>query len=182
MEKIMFASDIHGSGDFASSVVTYFMYEGADRLVLLGDFLYHGPRNPLPNGYAPKEVIAMLEPIADRILAIRGNCDAEVDEWVLPFPLTDYATLPLAGGKTIHLAHGHKYGEDNPPPMNAGDILICGHTHVAKKSIKENFVYLNPGSVSLPKEGTKQGYILFDGTTFEFKSFGGTAYDSYTIE
>ena len=93
MEKIMFASDIHGSGDFASSVVTYFMYEGADRLVLLGDFLYHGPRNPLPNGYAPKEVIAMLEPIADRILAIRGNCDAEVDEWVLPFPLTDYEAV-----------------------------------------------------------------------------------------
>ena len=117
MEKIMFASDIHGSGDLASSVVTYFMYEGADRLVLLGDTLYHGPRNPLPNGYAPKEVIAMLEPIADRILAIRGNCDAEVDEWVLPFPLADYAILSLEGGRSIHLTHGHKYGEDNPPPM-----------------------------------------------------------------
>ena len=182
MAKILIASDLHGDAEACRALLSVYEKSGAEELLLLGDLLYHGPRTDLPAGYAPKEVIAMLEPIADRILAIRGNCDAEVDEWVLPFPLTDYATLPLAGGKTIHLAHGHKYGEDNPPPMNAGDILICGHTHVAKKSIKENFVYLNPGSVSLPKEGTKQGYILFDGKTFEFKAFNGAPYDSYTIE
>ena len=181
MEKIMFASDLHGSGDFTSSLVTYFNYEGADRLVLLGDILYHGPRNPLPQGYAPKEVISFLTPIADRILAVRGNCDTEVDELVLPFPLVDYAVIAL-DDRMIHLSHGHKYGEDNPPPMKKGDILIGGHTHVAKKAVKDGFVYLNPGSVSLPKERTPQGYILFDGKTFEFKHFGGVTYDSYTIE
>ena len=181
MEKIMFASDIHGSGDFASLLVTYFHLEGADRLVLLGDILYHGPRNPLPNGYAPKEVISFLSPIADRILAVRGNCDAEVDDLVLPFPIHDYAVIALED-RMIHLSHGHKFGEDNPPAMKKGDILIGGHTHVAKKSIKENYVYLNPGSISLPKENTPQGYIIFDGKTFEFKAFNGAPYDTYTIE
>ena len=181
MQKILFASDIHGSADFARRLVTCFHLEGADRLVLLGDILYHGPRNPLPDGYAPKEVISLLGPISDRILAVRGNCDAEVDDMVLPFPIHDYAAIALED-RMIHLSHGHRYGEDNPPAMKKGDILIGGHTHVAKKSIKEDFVYLNPGSVSLPKENTPQGYILFDGKTFEFKGFEGVTYDSYTIE
>ena len=182
MQKIMFASDLHGSADFTSLLVTYFHLEGADRLVLLGDILYHGPRNPLPAGYAPKEVISLLTPIADRILAVRGNCDAEVDDLVLPFPiLTEHAVIALED-RFIHLSHGHKFGENNPPRMKKGDILIGGHTHVAKKSIKEDYDYMNPGSVSLPKENTPQGYILFDGKTFEFKAFNGAPYDTYTIE
>ena len=179
--KFLIASDIHGSAPQLEKLLAAFAREGADRLVILGDILYHGPRNDLPEGYAPKACIALLTPLAERILAVRGNCDAEVDDLVLPFPIHDYAVITLED-RMIHLSHGHKYGEDNPPAMKKGDILIGGHTHVAKKSIKENYVYLNPGSISLPKENTPQGYIIFDGKTFEFKAFNGAPYDSYTIE
>ena len=181
MPKFLIASDLHGSARYTRELLDAFAREGADRLVLLGDILYHGPRNDLPDGYAPKEVIALLSPYADRILAVRGNCDTEVDQMVLPFPiLADYAVIS-AGERLLYLSHGHKYGEDTPPPMAKGDILLGGHTHVVKKVEKNGYVYLNPGSVSIPKEGTAQGYILFDGVTFTFKTLAGEAYDTYTL-
>ena len=181
MPKFLFASDIHGSAYYAKELLAAFTREGADRLVLLGDILYHGPRNDLPEGYAPKEVIALLSPLADRILAVRGNCDTEVDQMVLPFPiLADYAVI-AAGDRLIYLSHGHKYGETTPPPLSHGDILIGGHTHVAKQEDHGTYTYLNPGSVSIPKENTPQGYILFDGKDFLFKSLDGGIYDTFSL-
>ncbi|MBQ9735704.1 MAG: phosphodiesterase [Clostridia bacterium] len=179
--KYLIASDIHGSALYCRALLDAFAREGADRLVLLGDILYHGPRNDLPEGYAPKEVISLLSPCKDKILAVRGNCDTEVDQMVLPFPvLADYAVID-AGGRLLYLSHGHKYGEENPPPLAKGDILLCGHTHVPRIAEHEGFTYLNPGSVSIPKEGSAHGYILFDGESFLFKDLCGGIYDSYEL-
>lgn len=167
--KFLIASDLHGSVTACQGLLDAFDREGADRLVLLGDILYHGPRNDLPDGYAPKEVIALLSPLADRILAVRGNCDTEVDQMVLPFPiLADYAVMPV-GERLMILTHGHKYGENSPPPMAKGGILLQGHTHVAGIKEKEGFTLLNPGSLSIPKENTPRGYILLEDGLFSFR-------------
>ena len=167
--KFLIASDLHGSASACQKLLAAFAREGADRLVLLGDILYHGPRNDLPDAYAPKEVIALLSPLADRILAVRGNCDTEVDQMVLPFPiLADYAVIPV-GERLMYLTHGHKYGEATPPPMAKGDILLQGHTHVAGIKEKEGFTLLNPGSLSIPKENTPRGYVLLEDGLFSFR-------------
>lgn len=167
--KIMFASDIHGSAFYCRRMVEIYKESGASRLVLLGDILYHGPRNDLPRDYSPKEVIAMLNPLKDQILAVRGNCDTEVDQMVLEFPiLADYGFI-LAGDKCIYATHGHIYNENSLPPIQNGDILIHGHTHLleAKKITTESgmeITILNPGSVSIPKGGNPNTYgMLEDG-------------------
>ena len=162
--KIFIASDIHGSAYWCRKMISAYKEEKADRLVLLGDILYHGPRNDLPLEYAPKEVIAMLNPLADEILCVRGNCDTEVDQMVLSFPvLADYAFI-VEGGARIFATHGHKFNEDNLPPLSKGDILLNGHTHVQCVREHENYTYINPGSVSIPKENTGHGYaVLEDG-------------------
>lgn len=167
--KILIASDIHGSSYWCEKLLLAYKNEEADKLLLLGDILYHGPRNNLPKDYDPKKVIELLSPLKDRILCVRGNCDTEVDQMVLPFPiLSDYALLCL-DGVTIYATHGHKFGKDNPPPINPGDILLCGHTHVADDCICSGFRYINPGSVSIPKENTKNGYIIYENGKFERK-------------
>ena len=179
MRKWLIASDLHGSADACRALLDAYAREGAERLVLLGDVLYHGPRNDLPKGYAPKEVIALLSAHKDRILAVRGNCDTEVDQMVLPFPiLADYAVL-TAGDRLVYLTHGHKYHPSALPPLRTGDILLTGHTHVVKKELYPTFVYLNPGSVSIPKEGTAPSYILLLGDTFIFKTLSGEEYDRF---
>ncbi|MGM9637972.1 MAG: phosphodiesterase, partial [Butyricicoccaceae bacterium] len=128
--KWFIASDLHGSAVYCRRMLEAYRREGAHRLVLLGDVLYHGPRNDLPEGYAPKEVIAALNPLRDEILCVRGNCDTEVDQMVLDFPiLADYALI-ADGGLTVYATHGHVYGEQNPPPLPQGAILLCGHTHI----------------------------------------------------
>ena len=135
-------------------------------MLLLGDILYHGPRNDLPDGYAPKKVIELLSEYKNEILCVRGNCDTEVDQMVLPFPiLSDYALIS-ADGVDIYATHGHKFGKDNPPPLKKGDILLCGHTHVAADEECDGFRYINPGSVSIPKENTGHGYIVFENRSF----------------
>ena len=157
--KLMIASDIHGSEYYCKKLIEAVKLENPDKLLLLGDILYHGPRNDLPKDYNPKKVIAMLSEIKDIILAVRGNCDTEVDQMVLPFPvLADYAVL-FIDGKTIYATHGHNYNEDNLPPLTKGDILLCGHTHIPVKREHENYTYINPGSVSIPKENSKQESI-----------------------
>ena len=179
--KLMFASDIHGDFACAEATLEKFRAEKAEKLILLGDILYHGPRNDLPAGYAPKKVIALLNENKADLVCVRGNCDTEVDQMVLPFPiLADYAVIP-AGERLIYLSHGHKFGETTPPPFAKGDILLGGHTHVAKIADHGDYVYLNPGSVSIPKENTPQGYILFDGETFLFKKLDGTIYNKYSL-
>lgn len=177
--KWFIASDLHGSASYCKEMLAAYKREEADRLVLLGDILYHGPRNDLPEGYAPKEVIAMLNPFKDEILCVRGNCDTEVDQMVLEFPiLADYAVI-ADGGLNVYLTHGHKYGEQNPFPMPKGSVLLCGHTHIPACNIHENFTYINPGSVSIPKNGSHHGYMILENGTFTWKDLAGNVVSSY---
>ena len=162
----MIASDIHGSSYWCRRLLDAFDAEMPDKLLLLGDILYHGPRNDLPDGYSPKGVIAMLNPLKDKILCVRGNCEAEVDQMVLDFPcLAEYCLLHI-DGKTIIAAHGHR---EHPSPER-GEILVTGHTHVMLKAEENGYLHINPGSVSLPKEGTPRGYIIISGGEIEFKT------------
>ena len=147
-----------------------FEAEKADRMLSLGDLLYHGPRNDLPEGYAPKEVIAMLNSYADKILCVRGNCEAEVDQMVLSFPvMADYAIV-FDGERRIYATHGHLYGPENPPKLSAGDVLLCGHTHIPANRQIGDFTYINPGSVSIPKENSAHGYMTLCDGVFEHHS------------
>ena len=171
--KLMFASDIHGSAFYCEKMLEAYDREGADRLILLGDLLYHGPRNDLPAEYAPKKVIALLNERKDDILAVRGNCDAEVDQMVLQFPImADYAILFWVG-RTFYACHGHVYHEKNLPPMKAGDIFIHGHTHVLRAEEADGHLILNPGSVSIPKEGNPPTYAVAENGYFRIKTFEG---------
>ena len=172
--KLLIASDIHGDIRCAEATVKKFYEEGCDKLLLLGDILYHGPRNDLPEGYAPKEVITLLNGIKDKILAVRGNCDTEVDQMVLEFPImADYALLSL-DGLTVFATHGHHHNTIAPPPLSKGDILLHGHTHVLKieEFGNENY-YVNPGSVSLPKENNPKTYAVYDNRRIVIKDFDG---------
>lgn len=167
--KIMIASDIHGSAYYLGKLLECMKKEKPEKLLILGDVLYHGPRNDLPKGYEPKKVITMLNEIKDKILCVRGNCDTEVDQMVLDFPiLSDYAVI-YADGKTIYATHGHKYGEDNPPPLSEGDFLLCGHTHIPAFENKGKFTYVNPGSVSIPKNDSENSYVIFENGKFVLK-------------
>ena len=167
--KILIASDIHGSAYYCQVLLDALEREKADRLFLLGDILYHGPRNDLPRDYAPKEVIAMLNPLKEKLFCVRGNCDTEVDQMVLNFPiLADYAILPL-GYRVIYATHGHKFNCDHPPPLSKGDILLNGHTHIPADKDMGTFRYLNPGSVSIPKEQSPHGYMTLENGEFLWK-------------
>lgn len=180
--KILIASDIHGSSHFCKMLISAIEKEKPQRVLLLGDILYHGPRNDLPLGYAPKEVIAMLNPLKDMLLCVRGNCDAEVDQMVLNFPImADYALLPL-GEKTLFCSHGHIYNKQNPLPMNKGDILINGHTHVPELTDLGNMTYLNCGSVSIPKDNSPHSYMIFENDEFLWKNLeNGEVYKNYKL-
>lgn len=171
--KWLIASDIHGSAYYCRRLIEAYKKENADRLIILGDILYHGPRNDLPRDYAPKQVIAMLNEIKNELLCVRGNCDTEVDQMVLSFPvLADYAILDL-GERLVYLTHGHIYNEGNLPPLCDGDILIHGHTHIPKCVEHENYICMNPGSVSIPKEESHHGYMTFENGKFTWKDLDG---------
>ena len=171
--KYLFASDIHGSAYYCRKLLDAFREEQAERLVLLGDLLYHGPRNDLPREYAPKEVIAVLNEHKSKIYAVRGNCEAEVDQMVLEFPvMADYCILSV-DGRTFYATHGHIYNQDNLPPLQEGDILIHGHTHVLKAQQMDGYILLNPGSVSIPKEGNPATYAVLENSIFTIKDFDG---------
>ena len=175
--KWMVASDLHGSAVYCRRMIEAFEREDADRLLLLGDLLYHGPRNDLPEGYAPKEVIPMLNGMKPKLLCVRGNCDAEVDQMVLDFPiLADYAVLPV-GQRLVYATHGHVHNLKNLPPLAPGDILLHGHTHIpAWTEFGEENLYLNPGSLSIPKEGSAHSYMTLEGKTFRWKTLEGETY------
>lgn len=174
--KWMIASDLHGSYFYASQMQQAFEREQADRLLLLGDLLYHGPRNDLPEGYAPKQVMPLLNGMKDRLLCVRGNCDAEVDQMVLEFPvLADYAVLPV-GRRLIYATHGHIYHVKNLPPLAPGDVLLHGHTHVpAWTEFGQGNLYLNPGSVSIPKENSPHSYMTLEENTMQWKELESSA-------
>lgn len=174
--KWMIASDLHGSAYYCRKMLEAFEREGADRLFLLGNLLYHGPRNDLPREYAPKEVIPLLNGKKEKLLCVRGNCDAEVDQMVLEFPvLADYAVLPV-GQRLIYATHGHIYHVKNLPPLAPGDVLLHGHTHVpAWTEFGQGNLYLNPGSVSIPKENSPHSYMTLEGNTMQWKELESSA-------
>lgn len=179
--KLLFASDLHGSAYYAEKLEELIRNEAPDKTVLLGDLLYHGPRNDLPQGYAPKEVAAMLNGVQQRVFCVRGNCEAEVDQLMLRFPvLGDYCLLEAAG-KLVFATHGHQYNLQTPPALKPGDVLLHGHTHVPAKDSSAGFWYLNPGSVSIPKEGSAHGYMTLEDGTFRWKDLSGREYDSLTL-
>ena len=180
--KLFVASDIHGSAYYCRKMLDTYKKEGADRMLLLGDILYHGTRNDLPREYAPKEVIAMLNEYKNEIYAVRGNCEAEVDQMVLQFPvMADYCILPLKK-KVIYATHGHIYNENNLPPMKEGDILLHGHTHVLKAEKREGYILLNPGSVSIPKEGNVPSYAVLEDGKFIIRDFEGGQIAAIALE
>lgn len=180
--KYMFASDIHGSAYYCKKMLEAYKEEQAERLVLLGDLLYHGPRNDLPREYAPKEVIAMLNGMKEEIYTVRGNCEAEVDQMVLEFPvLADYCILAI-GGLTFFATHGHVYNQNHLPPLKKGDILIHGHTHVLKAEDMGDYILLNPGSVSIPKEGNPPTYAIFEDGIFTIRDFDGNRIKSICLK
>lgn len=174
--KWMIASDLHGSAYYCRNMLEALEREEADRLFLLGDLLYHGPRNDLPREYAPKEVIPLLNGKKEKLLCVRGNCDAEVDQMVLEFPvLADYAVLPV-GQRLIYATHGHIYHVKNLPPLAPGDVLLHGHTHVpAWTEFGQGNLYLNPGSVSIPKENSPHSYMTLEGNTMQWKELESSA-------
>ena len=177
--KILIASDIHGSALYCERLLERYRAEGADRLLLLGDILYHGPRNDLPEGYAPKAVIAMLNPLKNELLCTRGNCDTEVDQMVLDFPiLADYALIQ-SGERTIFATHGHNFNTEKLPPLKTGDILLHGHTHIPVCEVHEDFIYMNPGSVSIPKQNSPHSYMILEDGKFLWKNLDGGIYDMF---
>ncbi len=178
--KLLIASDIHGSAFYCKKLIEIFKSEKADRMLLLGDILYHGPRNDLPDEYSPKKVIEMLNCIKEKIYCVRGDCDSEVDQMVLNFPiLSDYSVIPLEN-RAIYATHGHKYNCDNPPPLCEGDILLNGHTHIPKCTVLKDFVYMNPGSVSIPKEDSPHSYMTLEDGVFLWKNLNnGEVYLKY---
>ena len=172
--KLLIASDIHGSAHYCRKLLDAFQREGADRMLLLGDLLYHGPRNDLPEGYAPRQVTELLNAMKDRLYCVRGNCEAEVDQMVLDFPvLADYCVIHDAG-MMIFATHGHVYNTGNPPKIKGGAILLHGHTHVPAYEDHGDYIYINPGSVSIPKNGSPHSYMtLCDGVFTRYDLQGG---------
>ena len=167
--KILIASDIHGSAYYCRSLLERYREEKPDKLLLLGDILYHGPRNDLPREYAPKEVLAMLNDIKEEILCVRGNCDTEVDQMVLEFPiLADYCIL-YTGNRMIFATHGHQHNTTHPPMLKEGDILLHGHTHVPELEEFAGKYYINPGSVSIPKYNSAHSYMMLEDGVFTWK-------------
>ena len=178
----MIASDIHGSLKYCRELIEKYREEKCEKLVLLGDVLYHGPRNDLPDEYNPKCVIALLNDMAEEILCVRGNCEAEVDEMVLSFPvLAEYAFF-YHKGRMFFLTHGHKMNPQNLPKIKKGDILFNGHTHVSKiEELDGGNIYANPGSVSIPKENTPRGYMIVDDDAITHKTLRGEKVQEYIL-
>jgi hypothetical protein len=172
--KILIASDIHGSAYYCEKLLQAFEREQADRLLLLGDILYHGPRNALPKDYNPMEVAKQLNAVKNKIFCVKGNCDTEVDQMVLEFPImADYCLLNV-GERLIFATHGHSYNVQSLLPIQPGDILLHGHTHVpAWERFGEGNLYLNPGSISIPKENSANSYMLLNENKVSWKTLEG---------
>lgn len=164
--KFLVISDIHGSPVYLEKVLNIFESNNHDKLILLGDELYHGPRNPIPEGYNPKKVIEMLNQYKEKIIAVRGNCDSEVDQMMLNFPIMSDYHLIIWNNKKIFITHGHIYNKDNPLPLEKGDILLYGHFHIPMIIEENNHFFLNPGSITLPKENSPHCYGSFENNSF----------------
>lgn len=179
--KYFIASDIHGSAFYCRKMLEAFQKESADRLILLGDILYHGPRNELPQEYNPKEVAAMLNPLSSKIFCVKGNCDSEVDQMVLSFPILAEYCLISENGHMIFATHGHHFNLESQPLLQKNDVLLHGHTHIPACTKTETFTYLNPGSVSLPKEDSSHSYMILENGTFHWKTLDGAEYRTFSL-
>lgn len=168
--RLFVASDIHGSFYYCQKMVEAFENENCDNILLLGDILYHGPRNDLPKEYNPKKVIELLNTYKDKITCVRGNCDAEVDQMVLDFKIMDDFKVIENGNKSIFATHGHIYNISNLPYIAKNSILLHGHTHVPAIKRAENCIYMNPGSISIPKENSPNSYMVIEDNTYLWKS------------
>lgn len=179
--KLVFISDIHGSYKYANKAVEIFKEEKGDNLVILGDVLYHGPRNPLPEEYNPQQVAELLNSIKDKIIAVRGNCDAEVDQMVLDFPcMADYSVLFWEGIR-IYITHGHLYNKDNMLKVSKHDVIIHGHTHILDEMLQDDVKIINPGSISYPKNDNPHSYGVLEGKVFTIKDIDGNVIKSIEI-
>ncbi|MBQ6381855.1 MAG: phosphodiesterase [Clostridia bacterium] len=167
--KILIASDIHGSAYYCAKLMERIEAEQPDKIFLLGDILYHGPRNDLPREYNPKKVIALLNPLKEKIMAVRGNCEAEVDQMVLDFDVMQTYKEADINGVHVVLTHGHHYNKEKPLPLRERYVLLNGHFHIPEMADKGDFVYINCGSVSLPKENSPHTYVTLEGDTFFLK-------------
>ena len=170
--KWMIASDLHGSAFYTKQLMEACEREQADRLLLLGDILNHGPRNGLPEEYDPMTVAAMLNAKKEDILCVRGNCDSEIDQVVLEFPMMAECAILSVGKKMIFATHGHRFNTKTPPPLHEGDILLHGHTHYCVQEKHEGYTYCNPGSVTFPKDGHR-GYMTLENDMFLWKTLDG---------
>lgn len=180
--KIFIVSDIHGSAYYCKKALERFYAEKADKILILGDILYHGPRNDLPVEYSPKNVIAMLNPMKKYILCVRGNCDTEVDQMVLDFPILAEYIFFSDENTNIFATHGHKFNINNLPPLNKFDVLLHGHTHVPALVQTDDCIYINPGSVSIPKEESWNGYMIYENGNFTWKDLEGNIKKSFLVE
>lgn len=180
--KIMIASDLHGSAYYCRKMLEAYEREKADKLVLLGDLLYHGPRNDLPKEYDPKAVIAMLNEKKEELLCVRGNCDCDVDQMVLEFPILAEYAIFYVEGRMIFVTHGHKWNRETKPMLKRGDILLNGHFHVPAFERMGDCFYMNPGSVSIPKEHSANSYMVVEDGTYFWKELDGTCYRTVSEE
>ena len=181
--KILIASDLHGDAECTEKLLLRFREEEATLCVLLGDLLYHGPRNDLPKGYAPKRVIELLNGVRDQLLCVRGNCDTEVDQMVLNFPILSETAVLFVDQRRWYLTHGHHYSVENPLPLQKGDLQLSGHTHVPiAVPFGEGNVALNPGSTSIPKENSPKSYLVYENGTFYWKNLeDGMVYKTFSL-
>lgn len=179
--KLMFASDIHGSALWCGKMLEAFERENPAKLCLLGDILYHGPRNDLPEGHAPKEVIKLLNLYKNALLCVRGNCDTEVDQMVLDFPVLQESAVIFADGLEFFLSHGHHHNPQSLPPLNGGAVLINGHTHIPKTELVNGIHCLNCGSVALPKEDTPHCYMVYENGIFIWKQLESGEFMRYKV-
>lgn len=173
--KYLVVSDIHGSLFYANKILELINNEKVDKVILLGDLYYHGPRNPLPIEYNPKEVCNLLNSIKDKIICIKGNCDAEVDEMISEFEFNKNILLDI-NNKKFMFTHGHKYNIENK--VDNIDVLIYGHFHTGFIKKEDGVIYVNAGSITLPKNGTKNSYLVIDENYIYLKDLENNIIDS----
>ncbi len=167
-------SDIHGSSTYLKKVLETFHSGQYDFLIILGDILYHGPRNPIPEGYNPQEVANLLNPLSSQIIACRGNCDAEVEQMVLEFPCQNDYALVVDGKVSLFITHGHRYTLDNFPKAPGQSVFLSGHTHLWLLEKQKDVLVCNPGSITLPKENRPHTYATFENGVMTIFTLEGT--------
>ena len=181
--KLLIASDIHGDSRCCALMLDAAKRENADKILILGDILYHGPRNDLPANYAPKAVIEQLNPWADKLLCVRGNCESEVDQMVLSFPVLSESAYFYDSGAdcTMFMSHGHKYSPENLPPISGDTVFLYGHTHILGKTEVNKIPCINPGSISIPKGGNAKTYATYENRIVKIKDLDGNIIESHSI-